>query len=342
MARMSAPGSSRDGTPRAPERPSSARPAHGKHRSRRGAAGRGAARPEPSISARIDSTPAVIVRPRPAAGVPPPTTVTTTRADGRRRPRARGRPHGVAGAPDRARPASRPPSGYPADLAPWPPEPFPGPTEQPPMRPAPVRVLTSKVAVPPARCARTPWWCGRARPSRGRHRPSRTAVPRGAAPACAGTIARCADRRRAGYGQRTGRRTLGPRGTRVRARAVGGAGAWAALVRRCGGRGRPRRRRADRLPGHPGRCRPSTTSTVTSVGQPLVPAATAAPATTPATAPPSSTDHRPGPNSLGVVVGTPADPARRGPRSALPRTSATTRARRRRRRRRRCTRCGGS
>lgn len=32
----------------------------------------------------------------------------------------------------------------------WPPEPFPGPTEQPAMRPAPVRVLTTKVATPPA------------------------------------------------------------------------------------------------------------------------------------------------------------------------------------------------
>ena len=84
-----------------------------------------------------------------------------------------------------------------------------------------------------------------------------TVVPRCAGVAGSGGISRLAHRRRGAVGKWTGDGHSRQAG-RVCLGAEGGSGARAALVRRVGGRGRCRRRRVDRLPGHPRRCRPSS------------------------------------------------------------------------------------
>lgn len=175
------------------------------------------------------------------------------------------------------------------------------------MRPAPVRVLTSKVAVPPARVRQDPVVL-RARPAEPRPAPAvepsspdapawQAAAGSAGSPTVAVALSGsgpATDTRARPDASASGRRAEAARGPRwfvalvvVAAAALGGLIGY--LVTR-------------------GDADHRATSTVTSVGQPLVPAATVAPVTTQAPTSPSTTTPV-GQNVLGVVVGTPADPA---------------------------------
>ena len=221
----------------------------------------------------------------------------------------------------------------------WPPEPFPSPAEQPPMRPAPVRVSTTKVVSPPAHTR------GVVEPSAPSVRvclvvrswPSRPAVE--AVAPQRSHRARCPAAAELPRGRRTRVRT-GPRPSGGEGESPRGR-RWLAMVvivltAVVGGAVGLLVTRDD--PDHAGRSTASTTAVIAATVAPptTAPASTVAPSTTAAVAT--------GPNVLGIVDGTPADHSASRParRSASPPTSASMIPRHHRRRWWRSTPVGGS